>query len=200
MLLISKTARILANHNPKAFSTVDSSGWAKLPTRLLFSQDGIEVYADTFPDGRDLFLNQVSGTGMNVLIVYQDEAPRQAMIKQLREKHALPPSGMGALVDNLKYAKILFLPDSVISGKPLADKWHVAHLEYDQPEGCMNVFQNDVHPSLANAYDHSVSAIAYTDENRDVRMKADSQPFWSKTLQAMLAWVKECASVIDRPL
>src|SRR6266478_435275 len=170
----------------KAFSTVDSSGRAKLPTRLLFSQDGIEVYADTFPDGRDLFLNQVSGMGMHVLIVYQDEPVRQAMIKQLREKHALPPSGMGALVDNLKYAKILFLPDSLIPGKPLPDTWHIAHLEYDQPEQCMNVFRNDVHATLGDAYDHSVRAIAYTDEIKDVRLSVDSQPLWSKTLQAMI--------------
>ncbi len=198
-----------------AFSIL-ALGGRKFPNTLLFSQNGIEVYADSFPapkvelpeqgmgiyennfiNGRD-FLNQVSVAGMEVLIVYQDEAVRQAMIKQLREKHALPPSGMGALVDNLKYAKILFLPDSLIPGKPLPDTWHIAHLEYDQPEQCMNVFRNDVHATLGDAYDHSVRAIAYTDEIKDVRLSVDSQPLWSKTLQAMIAWVKECATLVDK--
>lgn len=182
----------------QAYSTVAPEGHAKLPRRLLFSENGIEVYADTFPDGRDLFLNQVSESGVQVLLVYQDEAVRQAMIKQLREKDALPPPGMGALVDNLKYAKIHFMPDALMPGKPFAEKWHIAHLEYDQPMECMNVFQNDVHPSLGDAYDHSVWAIAQTDEIKDVRLKVDSQAIWSKALEAMLAWVKECASLVDR--
>lgn len=181
-----------------AFSTVAPPWRVKLPSRLLFSQDGIEVYAATFPDGRDRFLDSVSETGVAVLIVYQDEALRQGMIEELRVKHALPPPGMGALVDNLKYAKIHFMPDSVAPGKPFAEKWHISQLEYDQPQQCMNVFQNDVHPSLDDTYYGSVRAIAKTGEIKDARLRVDSYPVWSKALQAMLAWVKECASLVDR--
>lgn|SRR6266403_2131863 len=197
-----------------AFSIL-ALGGRKFPNTLLFSQNGIEVYADSFPapkvelpeqgmgiyennfiNGRD-FLNQVSVAGMEVLIVYQDEAVRQAMIKQLREKHALPPPGVGALVDNLKYAKLRFLPDSwslfssVGVDKPFPEKWHVAHLEYDQPDECMN--RNDIHQSFGDPYDHG-KLITFTDE----RIEVDSQPFWSKTFQAMLAWVKQCASLVDK--
>ena len=177
----------------KAFSTVVASGWVKLPSRLLFSEDGIEVYADTAPDSGLPFLERVSEQGIRVLIVYQDEAVRRAMIKELREGHALPPPGLGALPDNLKFAKIWYLPDSLVVGKPFDEKWHIAHLEYDQPSECQNVSQNDVHPSIGDAYSHTVEAVAYTDENKDVRLDVGSQPLWSKALQAMLAWVKESA-------
>lgn len=177
----------------KAFSTVVASGWVKLPSRLLFTEDGVEVYADTSPDSSLPFLERVSQEGMHVLIVYQDEAVRQAMIKELREAHALPPAGLAALPDNLKFAKVSYMPDSLIVGKPFDEKWHIAHLEYDQPSACDNVFQNDVHPSIGDTYNHTVEAVAYTDESKDVRLDAHSQPLWSKALQAMLAWVKESA-------
>ncbi|HKS82907.1 MAG TPA: hypothetical protein VJR23_15495 [Candidatus Acidoferrales bacterium] len=182
----------------KAFSTVVAGGWVKLPSRLLFSEGGIEVYADTAPDSGLPFLERVSEEGFGVLIVYQDEAARQAMIKGLRRGNALLPAGFGALPDNLKFARIRYMPDSLIVGKPFDEKWHIAHLEYDQPAECQNVFQNDVHPSLGNAYNHTVEAVAYTDENKDVRLEVDSQPLWSKALQAMLAWVKECAERTGR--
>lgn len=182
----------------KAFSTVVASGWVKLPSRLLFSEDGIEVYADTSPDSGLPFLERVSEQGVRVLIVYQDEAVRQAMIKQLREGHALPPPGLGALPDNLKFASIWYMPDSLIAGKPFDEKWHIAHLEYDQPSECQNVFQNDVHPSIGNAYNHTVEAIAYTDETKDVRLEVNRQPLWSEALQAVLAWVKESAERTGR--
>jgi hypothetical protein len=155
------------------------------------------------------FLDQVSLAGMEVLIVYQDEAVRQAMIKQLRDKHALPSPGTGALVDNLKFAKILFLPDKMWpdpdSFKPFAEKtWHIAHLEYDQPKECMNVFQNDIHPSSQSWYERNVypfapaQVIAQTDETEDIRLRGDRDPLWSKAFHAMLAWVKEATALIDK--
>jgi hypothetical protein len=190
----------------RAYSAVVPEGTTKLPARLLFSQDGIEVYADTFPDGRDNFLTQMSETGLKVLVVYQNEEVRQAMIKELRDKKALPPAGIGALVSNLKYAEILFMPDWLPSdlvlgnkmGNPFARQWSIRHIEYDQPKECMNVFQNDVHPSLSNAYNHSVWAISETDPVHLEKLNPDRYPLWSKALQAMLAWAKECASLVDR--
>jgi hypothetical protein len=191
---------------PPAFSTVAPGGKAKLPTRLLSSQGGIEVYANTFPTGRDTFVTQISETGLKVLVVYQDEPMRQAMIKELRDKNALPPRGMGALVDNLKYAEILFMPDWLPSdlasgnkmGLPFERKWSIRHIEYDQPKSCMNVFQNDVHPTPFNAYAASVSTISETDPIHLVKINPDDFPLWAKALQAMLAWAKECVSLVDR--
>ena len=185
---------------------VDKSGWAKLPSRLLFSQDGLEVYANTFPNGRADFLTQISENGLEVLIVYQDEAVRQGMIKQLREDHALPPPGMGALADNLKYAVIHFMPEWLPSdlnlgnkmGNPFARKWSVWHIEYDQPSQCQNVIQNDVHPSLFNPYPATVEAIAETNPNKNARLPPNRFAIWSKSLEAMLAWAKESASLVDR--
>ena len=174
--------------------------------RSLFSEGGIEVYADTFPDGRDTFLTQISENGLKVLVAYQDEAMRQGMIKQLRDKNALPPPGMGALVDNVKYAEILVMPEWLPSdlvlgskmGNPFSRKWSIWHLEYDQPKPCMNVFQNDVHPSLYNAYSSSVWAIAETDPIHAKKLNPDSFPLWSKALQSMLAWAEQCVTLVDR--
>jgi hypothetical protein len=182
----------------KAFSAVPGKGgWAKLPSRLLFSEGGIEVYAGTFPDGRNIFREEIGESGAEVLVVYQGEAPRQAMIKQLREGNALPSPGMGALVTNLKYAKISFVPDREIRGKPFEEKWHISHLEYDEPQACLNVFQNDNHPTIFNPYSRSVWEVAATDSNKDVRLPIDRFPIWTKSLAAMLAWVKECSRLVD---
>lgn len=191
---------------PRAFSYVVPTGWVKLPSRLLISQNGIEVYANTFPDSSDLFLNQISATGMEVLVVYQDETVRQATISQLREKHLLPPAGMGALVENLKYAKILFTPkwlpsDLVLGnkmGNPFDREWQVGHIEYDQPSQCLNVFQNDNHPTLFNAYTSSTSIITETNPPwTNQRLPVDASPLWTKSLKAMLAWTKECLKLVD---
>lgn len=55
---------------------------------FLFSENGTEVYADTRYTGMDSISYQVSVYGMNLLIVYQSETARQAMIQQLlREKY-----------------------------------------------------------------------------------------------------------------
>jgi hypothetical protein len=175
----------------KAFSTVaGSDGWAKLPSRLLFSENGIEVYADTFPNGRADFLTQVSESGLEVLVVYQDETVRQATIRELRER-----PGEGILVDNLrhanidslKYAKITFMPKWLPSdlilrnkmGNPFEREWFVGRVEYDQP--C---------PSLIE--------IAETDPVHVVKLRIDSQPLWVKAFQAMFAWAKECVKLVDR--
>jgi hypothetical protein len=192
---------------PKALSWKPTSNPSvKLPNRLLLSQDGIEVYADTFPNGRSSFLDQISEGGMEVLVVYQDEATRQGMIKQLREKNVLPPAGMGALVDNLKYAKILFMPKWLPSdlvfgnkmGNPFDREWQVAHIEYDQPRQCMNVFQNDIHATPYNASNSSTSIIAETNPPWiNQKLPVDRYPLWSKAFQAILTWAKECVSLVD---
>lgn len=190
----------------KAFSWKPSSNRSvTLPGRLLFSEGGVEVYADTFPDGRNDFLTQISQNGLKVLIVYQDEAARQAMIKELGD--VLPPPGMGALVSNLKYAEVLFMPrwlpsDLVVGnkmGNPLDREWQVAHIEYDQPKQCMNVFQNDVHPTLYNAYASSIWIITETNPPWvNQGLPVDHFPIWSKALQAMLAWAKQSVAPVDR--
>jgi hypothetical protein len=113
---------------------------------------------------------------------------------------------MGALVSNLKYAEILFMPDWLPSdlipgnkmGNPFARRWLIRHLEYDQPKDCLNVFQNDVHASLSDAYKHSEPTIAETDSAHLEKLNPESFPLWSKALQAMLAWAKECSSLVDR--
>lgn len=202
----AQLARLTVPEYSTAFSFVSHNGRAKLPSRLLFSQDGIEVCADTFPNGRDTFMRQISGDGMRVLVVYQDEAVRQAMIKELRDKNVLPPRGLGALVDDLKYAEILFTPEWLPSdlalgnnlGNPFDRKWSVSHIEYDQPQQCMNVFQNDVHPTLYDSYDHSVSIISETNPIHIEKLPANKFPLWSKALDAALVWAKECSSLVDR--
>lgn len=192
----------------KAFSWKPSSNrLVTLPGRFLFSEGGVEVYADTFPDGRNDFLTQISQNGLKVLMVYQEEPARQAMIEQLRDKRVLPPPGMGALVSNLKYAEVLFMPrwlpsDLVLGnkmGNPFDREWQVAHIEYDQPKQCMNVFQNDVHPSLYDAYSTSVWIIAETNPPWiNQKLPADRFPIWSKALQGMLAWAKQSVALVDR--
>jgi hypothetical protein len=190
---------------PRAFSVLARDGKAKLPSRLLFSDGGIEVYADTFPDGRDDFLTQISSNGLKVLIVYQDEAVRQSMVKQLRQGDALPPSGTGALVENLKYAEVLFTPEWLPSdlapgnkmGNPFSREWSIWHVEYDQPQQCMNVFQNDVHPTLYNAYSSSTQIIAETDPIHIKKLSPNRFPIWTKALQAMLTWAKRCVALVD---
>ncbi len=95
----------------QAFSNVVASGAVRLPSRLLFSEDGIEVYADTFPNGRADFRTQLTENGLQVLLVYQDESVRQAMIQQLRQtKYALPTGVMSKLVYMPAYAGAPIMP------------------------------------------------------------------------------------------
>lgn len=180
---------------PRAFSF--RSKPVKLPDRLLFSDNGVEVYANTYPDGRDYFAKQIQTDGLGVLIIYQSEAARQAVIKELRDKRMLPPPGFGALPDNLKYAEIHFYTDTLLSENPFAEKWHITRLDYYQPHACYNVFQYDLHATLGNASRHGVDEVAYTDEIKGVRMSIDN-PLWSRALQAMLLWVKQCIELTDK--
>ena len=137
---------------------------------------------------------------MKVLVVYRDDVVRQAMIKQLRDKHVLPPPGLGALPDNLKYAVIRFTPKSLVVGKPSEEKWQVGHLEYDQPQECLNAFQNDIHPTPYNAYASATSIIVETNPDSTITgLFPDTFPLWKKSLSAMLDWIKECAFLVDGP-
>jgi hypothetical protein len=194
---------------PETFSAVTTTGRVHLPSRLLFSQDGIEVYADTWPNGRDRFLTQLSEHGMTVLIVYQDEAERRGIIDRLRP--ALPRSGMTASIDNLKYAKIHFYPkwlpsDLVLGnkmGNPLDREWFVQHIEYDQPAQCPNIFQNGVEPPSYNstlivATDYATHWPCEASNCLPKGPSVDEYPLWSKAFQAMLAWVKKCVALVDR--
>jgi hypothetical protein len=76
-----------------------------------------------------------------------------------------------------------------IPGKPFEEKWHISHLEYDEPQACLNVFQNDNHTTIFNPYSRSVWEVAATDSNKDVRLPIDRFPIWTKSLAAMLAGV-----------
>jgi hypothetical protein len=181
--------------SPRAFSVRGKP--VKLPDRLLFSDKGIEVYANTYPDGRDSFENQIRAGGVGVLMIYQSEAVRQAVIKELRETNALPPPGFGALPDNLKYVEVHFYTDTLLPANLFAEKWHITRINYYQPSACRNVFQNDVHATLGNAYPSSVDEVAYTDEIKAVRLPI-TNPLWARALQAMLAWTKECIELTDK--
>jgi hypothetical protein len=70
------------------------------------------------------------------------EAARQATIAQMRDKHMLPPAGLGAPPANFKYAVIHFSPESLIAGHPGSEMWGISHIEFDQLKECMNVFEN----------------------------------------------------------
>jgi hypothetical protein len=163
--------------------------YVKSPPRLLFSQAGAEVYAvlpEIF-DGPSFYLGDAT-LDVSVLIVFQDEDARQAKIDQLRNSGVMPPPGFGALITNLKYEKVVFRPSGIVKGNSLADYWHISHVEFDQPADCDNVFQNDVHPSIGDAYSHTVDQIAYTDESKDAHLSLHRFNL-SEALRAELGWI-----------
>jgi hypothetical protein len=174
----------------KPFSKVATDGTTvsiQLPSRLLFSANGVEGYADTLPDSTGSF-----NYGVRVLIVYQSEAARQEMIKRLRGGHVLPASGLGASVENLKFSAVTF-------AKPLGTPWRIAHIGYYQPLRCINVFQEDIQPAgpaFPDSYIGHGNAILDTGLMED-GPEVDGDSSWFKTLQAMLAWVKESSARIE---
>jgi len=164
----------------------------KIPSRLLLSQDGMEVYADTPPIGASLFLQSISLTGMKVVVVYQDEAVRQKVISGLRGGKFLPAPGVGALVDNLKYMVVTFVPDEVILNKPFEEKWYIKAFEYYQPKACVNIFQNDA-PGFPLTPGIWITSIPIPDGQK---LRPESNPLFAKILPLMLAWVKACAPLV----
>lgn len=175
---------------------------ADLASRFLFAENGIEVYSglgyNAFNDPDSFLLPGNVSSQERVLIVYQEEVARQAQIKRLRVSDILPPLGFGALVTNLKYVEVVFQPYSFVEGDPFAEKWHIASITYYQPRQCQNVFQNDNHPTLGNAYTGTVNKIAYTDETKDVRLPLEEFPLYARALRAVLVWMQQCARLYGK--
>ena len=144
------------------------------------------MYADADIPGSNK-ITSVSWSGTDVLMVYQDESVRQRVIADLRSNNLLPTPGSGALVDNLKYAVVHFAPDQRTLRDGLAQNWHIERIEYDQPEVCRNIFQNDaVGPPFTSG-----TWITGFNLQPSKELGKDNGGMFSKALNAMLTWVKK---------
>ena len=176
----------LQHYTVPEYQTRASVKRVALPIRHLFSQDGIDVYADADIPGSNK-ITSVSWSGTDVLMVYQDESVRQRVIADLRSNNLLPTPGSGALVDNLKYAVVHFAPDQRTLRDGLAQNWHIERIEYDQPEVCRNIFQNDaVGPPFTSG-----TWITGFNLQPSKELGKDNGGMFSKALNAMLTWVKK---------
>jgi hypothetical protein len=183
------------------------AGWIKFPDRLLFAQDGIEVYVNA----RSEFWPDVTFYGgLEILLVYQDEVARQAAIRDLVARKIVAPVGNDDALYYLKTAVVRFEPEVPwesnfppslsLKGrldKALAMKWHISEVRYIEPKDCQ--WMSIRHPT-GWAEDYKDSTEAWIEaEHYDLKGKTgpDNDPLFMKGLQSMFAWLRKYVSVLS---